>query len=155
MKCMNCGAEMGITVGLHLYEVADGLHVILKGVKKTSCPACGETGVVIPKIGQLNETIAKSIARKPERLAPGEVRFLRKYLGWSGKGFAHRFGVTPETISRWENGVRQMSSTAERLLRLSAIELSPVDEYPVPDLVEGGQAKQMELELDKEWSVVA
>ena len=155
MKCMKCGAALEVTVGMHPYEVVDGLHVLLKGVKKTSCPECGEIGVVIPKINQLNETIAKAIAAKPERLAPAEVRFLRKQLGWSGKDFAHRFGVTPETVSRWENGARQMSATAERLLRLSAIELSPVDEYPVPDLVERAQSKRMELELQKDWNVIA
>jgi DNA-binding transcriptional regulator YiaG len=65
----------------------------------------------------LNEVLAKAIAKKPHRLTPGEIRFLRKYLGWSGKDFAQFMGVTPETVSRWENGAGRIGETAERFLR--------------------------------------
>jgi len=103
----------------------------------------------------LNEVLAKAIEQKTQRLEPGEIRFLRKHLGWSGKDFAKRLGVTPESVSRWENGARQMRPTAEKLLRLSAIELSPVDEYPVPEFIESKERKQIQARLDEEWSVVA
>ena len=155
MKCLNCGAELTVKVGDYRYAAGDGLNVVLKNVKKTYCPECGEDGVVIPKVSQLNEALAKVLASKPERLGPGEIRFLRKYLGWSGKDFAVRMGVTPETVSRWENGVRQMGETAEKLLRFCAIELSPVDEYPVPVLKDSKRSKPIKLELSREWAVVA
>jgi putative zinc finger/helix-turn-helix YgiT family protein len=155
MKCHNCGAEARITTGDHRYAAGDGLYVLLKGVKKTKCDVCGEEGVVIPKINQLNEALAKAIAKRPERIEPGEIRFLRKYLGWSGKDFAKRMEVTPETVSRWETGTRQMGATAEKLLRFSAIELGPVEEYPIPELNNGKKARSLELVLDKEWRVVA
>ena len=155
MKCLNCGAELTVSVGDYRYAAGDGLRVVLKNVKKTQCPECGEDGVVIPKVSQLNEALAEAIAKKPERLGPGEIRFLRKYLGWSGRDFAIRMGVTPETVSRWENGARQMGQTAEKLLRFSAIELSPVDEYPVPELRKSRRTKPIRLELHNEWAVVA
>jgi len=48
-----------------------------------------------------------------------------------------------------------MGSTAEILLRLLVIELSPVDECPVPKLVERKRTRPIKLELGKDWSVVA
>ena len=155
MKCMYCGNTLEVTKEVHRYAENDGLDVLLEGVSITSCPECGEQGVVIPRISQLNEALARAIAQRPQKLEPAEIRFLRKYLGWSGKDFAHRMGVTPETISRWENGARPMGSTAEILLRLLAIELRPVDEYPVPDLVERKRTKPMMMQLGKDWVVVA
>lgn len=44
--------------------------------------------------------VVQHIARSPERLGPAEIRFLRKYVGYSGKDFARFVGVTPETVSR-------------------------------------------------------
>jgi len=155
MKCMKCGAALEVTVGEHHYAANDGMNVVLRGVKKTRCSGCGEEGIVIPKINQLNEVLSKALARKSQRLEPGEIRFLRKYLGWSGKIFAKRLGVTPETISRWENGARQMGPTAEKLLRLSAIKLSPADEFPVPEFEKKMTDEPIRMELDKKWSVVA
>ena len=40
--------------------------------------------------------------RKKRRLAPEEIKFLRKSLGWAGVDFAKHMGATPETVSRWE-----------------------------------------------------
>jgi len=39
-------------------------------------------------------------------------------MGWSGKGFARRMHVKPETVSRWERGHQAMNATAEQLLRV-------------------------------------
>jgi len=155
MKCLNCGSPLEVREGEHRYAENDGLNVTLQGVKVTHCSRCGEEGVAIPMISQLNGILAKAIAQRPQRLGPGEIRYLRKYLGWSGKDFAVHMGVTPETVSRWENGARPMGSTAEILLRLSAIALHPVDEYPVPELSEGKRLKPIRLQLGKEWGIVA
>ena len=154
MKCVNCNSTMKVQEGDHRYAENDGLNVLLKDIKITSCPGCGEGGVAIPKVNQLNEALAKAFARKSQRLEPAEIKFLRKYFGWSGQEFASRMGVTPETVSRWEHGARPMGSTAEILLRFSAIELSPVDEYPVPEFSELKMTKPLRLQLGKEWSVV-
>ena len=39
-------------------------------------------------------------------------------LGWSGRDFARRFGLTPEHVSRIENGHSPISVAADRLLRI-------------------------------------
>jgi transcriptional regulator with XRE-family HTH domain len=57
------------------------------------------------------------------------VRYLRKYLGWSGADFAAHMGATRETVSRWETGDAPIGPTADRLLRLMVVTKTPVDDY--------------------------
>ncbi len=92
--------------------------------------------MVIPKIEQLHRAIALAVVSKRPRLTAHEVRFLRKYLGWSGADFAKHMGVTPESVSRWENEREQMSPVADRLLRLMVVTRAPVSEYPLDSLAE-------------------
>jgi DNA-binding transcriptional regulator YiaG len=40
-------------------------------------------------------SIAHAVIAKRERLTPAEIRFLRKFLGWSGADFAAHVGTTP------------------------------------------------------------
>lgn len=156
MKCLECGAKLTITTGDHLYCVSDGIDVLLKGVKKTFCPECGDEGVGIPRIAQLNRVLVDAFAKQPTRLASGEIRFLRKYLGWSGADFASKFGVKPESVSRWENGKRTMSEPAERFLRYYALTHRPVSEYPLPEeLIEAPQKQMQAKPLKNNWSLVA
>lgn len=131
MKCLECNREISERISTHRYCETDGINVLLEGVTITEC-GCGE-GVVIPKMAQLNRHLASEMAKKAERLTPGEIRWLRKYLGWSGVDFARRFDVDPSTVSRWENGRKPMGGTAERLLRILALTQDPVEEYPLPD----------------------
>jgi putative zinc finger/helix-turn-helix YgiT family protein len=105
-------------------------------VKVTTCERCGETYTSIPAIEELHRQIAAAVIRKKGRLAPAEIRFLRKWLGWSGVDFAKRTGTKPETVSRWENGKASMSPQADRLLRLLIAKEAPVMEYPVDVLAQ-------------------
>ena len=61
---------------------------------------------------------------------------MRKYLGWSGADFAKHMGVTPESVSRWENEREQMGAVADRLLRLMVATKAPVSEYPLDALAD-------------------
>jgi DNA-binding transcriptional regulator YiaG len=71
-------------------------------------------------------------------LRPQEIRFLRKYLGYSGADFARVIGVSPETLSRWENGKAEPSRMVDLLLRYMALTRDPLTEYPpvAPSVVE-------------------
>lgn len=84
---------------------------------------------MLPKIEQLHRAIALGVVAKRPRLTAAEIRFLRKYLGWSGAAFAKHMGVTPESVSRWENDREQMGAVADRLLRLMVVTRAPVSEY--------------------------
>ena len=117
------------------YLTACGLpHISLAGVEVRRCPECGEHEVVIPRIEQLHQAIANAVIAKKARLSAAEVRFLRKHLGWSGADFARHMGVTPETVSRWENGREPIGPVADRLLRLMVVTKAPKREYSIEAL---------------------
>lgn len=108
----------------------------LVGVEVRRCKACGEHEVVIPKIEHLRRAIALAVIDKRTRLTAAEVRYLRKYLGWSGADFARHTGVTPESVSRWENDREQMGAVADRLLRLMVATKASVSDYSLDSLAE-------------------
>jgi putative zinc finger/helix-turn-helix YgiT family protein len=118
----------------HRYEPVAGFVVTLAGMKVHRCPECGEEEVGIPNIEGLHRALADLVIRKRARLAPPEIRFLRKYLGLAGSDFAERIGVDSTTVSKWENGAQPMGTTADRLLRLMVAHGKPVAEYPIETL---------------------
>ncbi len=136
MKCLTCGAQMKTRRENYRY-VASGLpSVTLEGIEVSRCPKCGETEVAIPAIEDLHRVIASALIRKRSRFAPAEIRFLRKFLGWSGADFARHMGTTQETVSRWEHGTMPMGSAADRLLRLMVASSAPVSDYTVDVLAQ-------------------
>ena len=157
MKCVACGGRMKKTRGNYAYASLPG--VTLANVEIYRCPACGEEEVSIPHIEELNRTIASALVRKTTQLAPAEIRFLRKLLGWSGVDFANHFGVTPETVSRWESGKKAMGPVAERLLRLCVATRAPVEDYELDnlrDVAEEGGPAEMTLKTSRSgWKVAA
>ena len=126
-NCVQCGTPMEETRGSISYDPLPG--TVLVGVELAECPNCGETEVGIPRIAELDRTLAKMVVEQESRLTPDEIKFLRKYLGLSGKDLARRMGVSPETVSRWENGHQPMSEPNERLLRAIAAHETPMDDY--------------------------
>ncbi|HET9621217.1 MAG TPA: type II TA system antitoxin MqsA family protein [Kofleriaceae bacterium] len=138
MKCPQCRHEMVRSTENHRYTESGLSNVVLVGVEVRHCSHCGEHTVSIPHIEDLHRSIAMAIIKNPGRLAPSEIRFLRKWLGWSGVDFAKHMGVTPETVSRWESAesAKPMGGTAERLLRLAVAYGQPVDAYSIGMLTE-------------------
>mgnify|MGYP006287774919 FL=1 len=132
MHCFDCGAEMLVTREPHRY--GDDINVVLQNVEVRRCPVCGDEEVVIPRIEELNRSIAGAIAGQDAALSPGQIRFLRTYLGLSSVRFAELMGVKPETVSRWErtDKPQRMSPTAERLLRVLVQNEQPVESYALP-----------------------
>lgn len=51
---------------------------------------------------------------------PGDLVFLRKYLGLSQKQFAGRLSISINTLQNWEQGRRTPDGPARALLRLLA-----------------------------------
>lgn len=138
MKCPACRHEMIRSTENHRYTESGLPNVVLVGIEVRRCPHCGETAVAIPRIEELHRILAMTLIRERGRLTPDEIRFLRKWLGWSGVDFAKHMGVTPETVSRWESAEnpKPMGGTAERLLRLAVAHGQPVDEYPIAMLID-------------------
>lgn len=135
MKCMQCGSNMKTKRESYLYDQG-GIKATLLGVPVHRCPECGDSEVEIPRIEELNRTLAGAIIRKPTRLSAAEIRFLRKSLGWSGGDFARHIGVDPATVSRWETGAQDMGQVADRFLRLLVSVRTPVENYSLDDLAD-------------------
>jgi putative zinc finger/helix-turn-helix YgiT family protein len=105
----------------HKYDTCGLPGVVLTGVTVARCPRCNEHVVEIPDVSGLHELLAMTVASKSASLTGTEVRFLRKWLGWTGTRFAAWMGADPSTVSRWESGKQRMSKQAESLIRLYAL----------------------------------
>ncbi|MET0403737.1 MAG: type II TA system antitoxin MqsA family protein [Cystobacter sp.] len=147
MTCDACGARMKSGRENFLYTACGLDTVTLMNVEVHRCGECGEYEVDIPRIEQLHRLIAQEVADKEARLTPAEIRFLRKYLGFSGVDFAAVLDVTPETVSRWENGKKQMSPVSERALRLMVFVRAPITEYPLERLARVAQGEALPLRM--------
>jgi DNA-binding transcriptional regulator YiaG len=104
--------------------------------------------------------LAHEVAARTGRLASEEIRFLRKWLGWSGVDFAAHMGVDPATVSRWENDSLQMGGSAERLLRLMVATREPIQTCSLEMLKRIGDTKASPLRLGFRadaagWSIAA
>jgi putative zinc finger/helix-turn-helix YgiT family protein len=119
MKCLECGNTMAKTVGDHIYRESGMEHVILRNITKLHCESCGAKRVQIPAIAQLHRALANALARKPARLIPSEVRFLRDHLELTNIEFAALMGVSQHQTSRWTS-TEPIGVPAERFLRLLA-----------------------------------
>jgi putative zinc finger/helix-turn-helix YgiT family protein len=153
VKCPQCGNLMKNARENYLYRECGLPNVTLADIEVGRCPHCGEHEAVIPRIEQLHRVIATTISRKVSGLTPAEVRFLRKYLGWSGSAFAAHVGVAAETVSRWENGSATMGSAAERLLRLAVLTRGPARDYSLDVLKDMARkkpaAQRLHLRVEK------
>ncbi len=148
-QCLVCGGPTKKRREKHYRYTECGLPnvVIEDAVKVATCEQCGETYTSIPAIEGLHRQIAAAVIRKKRRLAPAEIRFLRKYLGWSGTDFARHTGT------KRENGRTLMGPQADRLLRLLVAKETPVVEYSVDVLAEvaadDGPTTPVRIELEK------
>jgi putative zinc finger/helix-turn-helix YgiT family protein len=134
MNCIECGHRLVRSRQNRRYEAGGLPQVVLVGVEVRRCPQCGGEEVVIPRIEELHRVIARALIGKEARLAAPEIRFLRKYLGWSTADFAGRMGTARETVSRWESGATPIGAQADRLLRLLVATTAPVRDYSPEEL---------------------
>lgn len=160
MSCTVCGTAMKTKRENYRYDAVGLPGITLRDVEVSRCPKCGEYEVAIPRIEDLHRAIAQAVIGKRERLTPAEIRFLRKFLGWSGADFAAHVGATPETVSRWETGGTPMGVTADRLLRLMVASRQPVADYSLDMLtvVAREQPKPIRLRMEVsggEWRAEA
>ncbi len=158
VKCLECGETVKVRRENYRYRECGLPNVILHKVEVGRCPKCGDVEVSIPGIEQLHRGLALLVARKRVRLAPEEVRFLRKHLGWSGVDFAQHMGVASETVSRWETGKAEIGPVADRLLRLMVANRKPFQEYPLENLerIDSRSARPLKLEMaiaDRVWQL--
>lgn len=136
-KCVACG-QSGLKKSSALLDF--NAVALVEGTV-FACPGCGERYEGFERVELLSRTVAQHIARRNEPLRPEEICFLRKYLGYSGKGFANFLGVAPETVSRWESPTspKPMQHSTELLLRYMALNERPISDYGLDNVGTGAR----------------
>ena len=116
--CSECGG-MVVATTLPAYETDLGsMRVkLVNAAIREACEACGEATIEVPDLDGLARTVAMVRALLPMRLTGKDVRFMRRALDMNGREFAEAMDLTPETVSRWENGERGIGGYTEKLLR--------------------------------------
>jgi putative zinc finger/helix-turn-helix YgiT family protein len=135
MTCLECGGAMRTRREIVPFDKPIGLPGVRLSTCVARCRNCGAFEVRLPDLEGLHRAIARALVTKKARLAPTEIRFLRKVLGWSGADFAEHVGTSAETVSRWETGATPMGPQADRLLRLMVLTTDPVSDYRKLDLL--------------------
>lgn len=113
IPCSVCGATK---TKVRAIPVTMTPSSIVAMVDEVTC-SCGEVGESWERMGEAYDLAARLLLLKPRALAAGEVKFLRKLLGWKGNELAARMGVTPSSMSRWESGAVPILPLADRALR--------------------------------------
>ncbi len=154
--------EGELEVGRENYRYTEsGLpNVTLENIEVSHCAACGERIVSIERMADLHRSLAFAVASQRSRLSAAEVKFLRKYLGWSSASFAKVMGTAPATVSRWESGKQPMGVVAEHLLRVLVFREKPIEEYPSENLADlavddsGPTRMTVKAGRDGDWQVL-
>ena len=116
--CPDCGGT-AVTTVLPTYATdLGGMRVrLVNAAIRETCGACGEATIEVPDLDGLARAAAMVRALLPLRMTGKDVRFLRRALDMSGREFAEAMELTPETVSRWENGLRGLGGYTDKLLR--------------------------------------
>ncbi len=119
----------------HKYKECGLENVILVGVDFHRCNQCGEEYYGFGSIDKLHETIASVLLQKKDFLSGSEVRFLRKYLGYSATVFAKIIGYDDATLSRLETEAQPITRAFDRLIRFTVASKLPSREYDLHDQI--------------------
>ena len=92
-------------------------NVILENVPTWRCDH-GHVDAQVPAIDSLHLVIARALIMLPWPLKGQDVRFLRKYLGYSAREFSRHLGLNHVTLSRFENDRTRVPRKLEALVRL-------------------------------------
>ncbi len=127
--CRECGAAVSSETRDHKY-IESGLETVW--IENATFRVCdnGHESLAIPMMGRLHRAIALAIVNRNAKIAPAEVRYLRKHLGLSNEDFATVMGVSKHQSSRWANS-EKMGDSAERLLRTLVRDGAKPEAYPI------------------------
>lgn len=105
MKCVNCDYKKQLKGQKKAvkYDECGLNNIVLDGITVYTCPNCGEEYFDYGDINQLHSLIKDAIMKRPGKITGPEIRFLRKYFGYSKEYFAKLLEVDERTIYRWES----------------------------------------------------
>ncbi|WP_282608963.1 DNA-binding transcriptional regulator [Pelagibius sp. Alg239-R121] len=98
----------------------------------------------IPDIPQLLGTVLLTRLLHSRKLSGPEVKFARKVIGLKQSELARKTEVSPEHLSRCENGATPLSPQGEKLLRVFALK----EVLKLPDMPKSDDKAKLEDALD-------
>ncbi|MCX6102689.1 MAG: YgiT-type zinc finger protein [Proteobacteria bacterium] len=140
------------------YTVGGLDHVTLVGVEYYKCDVCGEEFYGYGDMEQLHKVISNALITKKGLLTGNEIRFLRKYLGYTGPVFGSLIQYEKETIYRIEGGGQPVTESYDRLVRFLVASKVPDRNYDLHDLILKNQLRDIRrLEFEQrrsgEWEI--
>ena len=160
MLCEECGNDMDsrktTPEDAYRYDLCGLNNIFLVGIMVYECVGCGAVIPEIPRVPELNQVIAEELAKKQAFLTGREIRFLRNRAGLSAKEFAVLLDITPEHLSRVENGHTQsLGGAADKLVRVAGTGGGQVPELLVrfaqTRLKEAVQPSEIRFKPKKKW----
>lgn len=121
--CSACGNVGTVSVEDRDFPESGLRNVILKQVDVLRCGACGNDEVVISRLNDVMQTLAKAVVSQPYPLRGEEIRFLRKHLGMTQVAFARLIGIDHTNLSKWENNRERPGEQSDRLMRMYLLTL--------------------------------
>lgn len=122
IRCDECGGTMIGQKGEHRYRECGLNNVMLTDIMVYRCTNCSAGMPEIPATGILHRLIARRLILQKSRLSGEEIRFLRKFCGYSVLEFAEILGSSKSNISRMEkSGCGDANDRTIRLLVMSKL----------------------------------
>jgi putative zinc finger/helix-turn-helix YgiT family protein len=104
-RCVMCSSMKSMRKSTTKVSNGVGDRRFTAEVPADVCDACGESYVQGTTLKRFELAVARELSLSGA--SSGEVfKFMRKALGYRASELADELGVTPETVSRWENGRR-------------------------------------------------
>ena len=156
-ECANCGQPVTPERRNYRYTESGLSNVVLQGVEAAECPACGHCDVTIPHLAKIHRAIALALAESPVRLTGAQLRFLRKYVGYTGEQLAKYLHTDKTKISKWECGEDPIGPSNDRLIRLLVGALdedlsSKISSIAarLPDISdESGESRELNIDVER------
>lgn len=131
-------------------------NVYLSGIHYFVCSKCGNQTAELPAVLGLLDAITLAIVEKNGPLSGSEILFLRTHLGLRAADFAVTVGVTPEQVSRWENGHNPPEKSADKLIRLLVCARSNLSTKSViqqPSVTSPTEAFHLTVSNNRQWQL--
>ena len=110
IKCASCGkANLRAVRREHTHTV--GSQQFSAEIEVLECPNCGNRELTAEQMKTLERMAALHIAQHGP-VSGKTFRYMRRTAGIPAKEVAEAVGVAPETVSRWENGERDVDRSA-------------------------------------------
>jgi DNA-binding transcriptional regulator YiaG len=94
-------------------------YVELEDVDVWTCAKCGERETSLSPILELNRLIARAVVTHARYMGGAEVRFVRKYMGWTLETMAEKLLTPVDRVARWEMGEEAIGPVeAQRLSQI-------------------------------------